>query len=101
MITPIQHRPPLQPETGAAAGLEATQTSGKADFGQILQRSIDGVGRLQNAADDAVRDLATGRSADIHNTMIAVEKAGIAFELVMQVRNKLVSAYETVMRMQV
>jgi flagellar hook-basal body complex protein FliE len=101
MITPIQHQLPLQPKAGSAAGPEETQTSGKVDFGEMLQRSINEVGRLQNTADMAVRDLATGQTADIHNTMIAVEKAGTAFELILQVRNKLVSAYETVMRMQV
>jgi flagellar hook-basal body complex protein FliE len=72
-----------------------------ADFGEMLKASLDEVGRLQAAADRAVDDLSLGRSGDIHTTMIAVEKAGIAFELAMQIRNKLLAAYESIMRTQV
>jgi flagellar hook-basal body complex protein FliE len=58
------------------------------------------VDKLKKEADKEVFDLATGKSQDIHNTMIAVEKAGVAFELMAQVRNKVLTAYEEVMRMQ-
>jgi flagellar hook-basal body complex protein FliE len=67
-------------------------------FTQLLDQSIGKVNRLQNEADTAINDLTTGNRSDIHQTMIAVEKASIAFELMMQIRNKLISAYETVMR---
>jgi flagellar hook-basal body complex protein FliE len=52
-------------------------------------------------ADQAVRDLATGKNQDIHNTMIAMKKAEISFELVMQIRNKLMSAYDEIRRMSI
>jgi flagellar hook-basal body complex protein FliE len=71
------------------------------DFGALLRASLDEVGRLQAAADRAVVAVSQGRGADLHATMIAVEKAGIALELAMQVRNKLLTAYETIMRTQV
>lgn len=70
-------------------------------FGTFLKGAIGEVNKLQHEANQAVEDLAAGRSADVHNTMIALEKAGVSFQLLMQIRNKVVSAYETVMRMQI
>jgi len=70
-------------------------------FGSMLKRHLAEVNHLQNSADDAARNLATGQDKDIHNTMVAVEKAGIAFQLTMQVRNKVIEAYQEIMRMAV
>ena len=53
------------------------------------------------AADDAAQRLVLGKNADIHSTMIALEKADISFQFLMQIRNKIITAYETVMRTQV
>jgi len=75
--------------------------TGGADFGDMLQTALDRVGALQTEADRAVEDLTLGRQTDIHSTMIAVEKAGIAMELALQIRNKLLNAYETLMRQQI
>jgi flagellar hook-basal body complex protein FliE len=68
-------------------------------FEQMLQQSLNNVNQLQIEADKAVAALATGQEQDLHNTMIAMEKADIAFRLLMQIRNKVMSAYETIMRM--
>ena len=70
-------------------------------FGQMLAGALDDVNRRHLEADRAVADLAAGRSQDVHNVMIATQKADIGFQLLMQVRNKVVSAYETIMRMQI
>lgn len=70
-------------------------------FGELLQSALNRVGTLHAEADQAVEDLTLGRATDIHSTMIAVEKAGIAMELALQVRNKLLNAYETLMRQQI
>ena len=75
--------------------------AGGAGFGDVLQSALDHVGTLQAEADRAVEDLTLGRQTDIHSTMIAVEKAGIAMELALQIRNKLLNAYETLMRQQI
>lgn len=72
-----------------------------ADFGQVLQQSIEQVNRLQVEADASINGLATGQQTDIHQTMIAVEKASVSFELLMQIRNKVISAYDNLMRTQV
>ena len=79
---------------------ESPQSTG-ANFGDVLQSSLERVNRLQSEADTAVEDLTLGRQTDIHSTMIAVEKAGIALELALQIRNKLLNAYETLMRQQI
>jgi flagellar hook-basal body complex protein FliE len=71
-----------------------------ASFSQFVKEAVSEVDKLKKEADKEVFDLATGKSQDIHNTMIAVEKAGVAFELMAQVRNKVLTAYEEVMRMQ-
>ena len=70
-------------------------------FGDLLTGAIGEVGKLHHEADQAVETLTAGRSADVHNTMIALQKADVSFQLLMQIRNKVVSAYETVMRMQI
>jgi len=68
-------------------------------FGQILKESVEEVNRLQGAANKAIEELATGETKNIHETMIALEKAGISFKLMLEVRNKILDAYREVMRM--
>ena len=67
----------------------------------MLTESIDKVNDLQKQADTAIDDLVIGNNKDIVQTMITMEKADISFRLMMQVRNKILQAYEEVMRMQV
>ena len=87
--------------TGAAVSPKSTSPLQPVSFEQMLKQSLNDVNQLQIDADKAVQALATGEEQDIHNTMIAMEKADIAFRLLMQVRNKVISAYETIMRMAV
>ena len=72
-----------------------------ASFAETLTESLDKVNDLQKEADVAIEDFATGKTRNIHETMIAVNKADLAFRLTMQVRNKIVEAYQEVMRTQV
>lgn len=69
-------------------------------FGEILKSSISEVNELQKEADQSVLDMVSGNQIDIHRTMIAMEKAGISFELMMQVRNKIITAYNEIKGMQ-
>ncbi len=88
----------------AASGASATQKlskPGKGNFLDVLKKSVEKVNTLQNQADTAINDLILGDNKDIVQTMIKVEKADISFRLMMQIRNKIVKAYEEVMRMQV
>ena len=90
---------PLLPEI--AAKQQTPQGSSEAPFSEFVKRSLADVNRQMLTADQAIDDLATGKNQDIHNTMIAVQKAEISFELVMQIRNKLVSAYDEIRRMSI
>ena len=70
-------------------------------FGEVLKDSLKQVNTLQHEADKAIRDLATGGPTTLHDTMLTIEKAELSFKLMMQVRNKIVEAYQEVLRMQV
>jgi flagellar hook-basal body complex protein FliE len=70
-------------------------------FGAVLAESLAQVNSLQQEADQAIRDLAAGGPISLHETMIALDKADLSFRLMMQVRNKIVEAYQEVLRMQV
>jgi flagellar hook-basal body complex protein FliE len=70
-------------------------------FGQMLKDSINEVSQLQQESSESVQNLVTGKQKDIHQTMIAMEKSSVAFDLLMQIRNKAITAYEKIMRMQV
>jgi len=70
-------------------------------FGQFLSDAITEVNQLQHNAAAANVNLATGKIQDISEVVIASEKATIALQLTMQVRNKVVESYQEVMRMQV
>ncbi|MDX1707751.1 MAG: flagellar hook-basal body complex protein FliE [Desulfobacterales bacterium] len=85
---------------GPESGGQAREKPNSASFGTMLARSLDEVNQLHAAGEDAVLKLAAGEHKDIHQTMIAMEKADVAFQLLMQVRNKIIAAYETIMRMQ-
>jgi flagellar hook-basal body complex protein FliE len=70
-------------------------------FGEMLKSHLAEVNHLQTSADVAARNLASGQDKDVHNTMIAMEKASVALQMTMQVRNKVLEAYQEIMRMQV
>lgn len=93
-----------QPGITAVSGVSSAQKlnkSGSNSFANVLKKSVEKVNDLQNQADAAIDDLALGNNKDVVQTMIMMEKADISFRLMMQVRNKIVQAYEEVMRMQV
>ncbi len=70
-------------------------------FGAILKDSIQQVSKMQMDAGKAVENLAQGKVESVHEAMIAMEKASISFNLMVEVKNRLLSAYEEMMRMQV
>ena len=90
---------PVQPAVGTATGPKPELPPNSDSFGRMLTDSLNQVNRLQVEADSSINDFATGKQTDIHRTMIAMEKASISFELLMQIRNKVISAYDRIMRM--
>ena len=91
----------FQSQTGLDFTGNQTPQPATASFGEMLQQSVNQVNRLQQEANASINDLAAGKQTDIHHTMIAVEKAEVSFELLMQIRNKVIAAYESIMRTQV
>jgi len=87
--------------TKPAQSNPADGADGGVSFADTLSESLQKVNDLQKQADTAIEDFAAGKTGNIHETMIAVGKADLAFRLTMQVRNKIVEAYQEVMRMQV
>jgi len=80
---------------------EATPGAGASDFAQILQGSIDKVNQTQQQANTMAEKLAGGdTNQNLHEVMIALQTASISFQEMVQVRNKLVTAYQDVMNMQ-
>jgi len=88
---------------GAMPG-EAAKAKGSAPekgFGEFLAESLQKVGELQQDADAAVAQIAQGGDLGIQEAMVAIEKADVSFKLMMEVRQKILDAYQEVMRMQV
>ena len=68
-------------------------------FDNILTKSLKEVNSAQNEANSAVESLVAGRTENIHETMIQMQKASISFQMMMEVRNKLVDAYNEIIKM--
>jgi len=69
-------------------------------FAEHLKGSVMSANALQKQSETAQLELATGRSGNIHETLIAMNKASVSFEMVKTVRNKVITAYQEIMRMQ-
>jgi flagellar hook-basal body complex protein FliE len=81
--------------------LKNTSASSGADFGQIFANAIDQLTQKEQAADQTAIQLASGKDVELHQVMLAMQEADLTFQLALQVRNKLVEAYQEIMRMQV
>ena len=82
-------------------GDPSSMVENKKSFSEILAESIGEVNNLQKEADKAIQRLITGESKNIHETVLAVEKADMAFRTMNQIRMKVIDAYREVMKMQV
>jgi flagellar hook-basal body complex protein FliE len=80
---------------------ELVKEQGGASFGETLRDAITTVNNAQKESDMAVQKLMTGESQDLHATLIAVQKADLSFQMMMQVRNKIIQAYQEIMRTQI
>jgi flagellar hook-basal body complex protein FliE len=84
--------PSLSPATSAQAG---------SGFDGFLGNMVSEVSAKQSAAADAVQGVMTGGNVPLHQAMIAVQEASLSFQLMVEVRNKLLESYQELMRMQV
>jgi flagellar hook-basal body complex protein FliE len=90
-ISSISGLGPLQP---------LAQAGKPGEFQSVLEGTIQKLESVNNDATDAVQKFLTGENEELHTTVLAAQKAEIAFDLGLQVRNKVVSAYQEIMRMQ-
>ncbi len=87
------------PDSSAFGG--ASEGEGASSgFSDILKNAVNSVDNVNDTAASQVSNLLQGGSGDVNSVMIAVEKADVSFQLMMQVRNKIVSAYQDIEKMQ-
>jgi len=79
---------------------KAGNSASSVPFKDMLTNMVDQVNSLQKEADASIEGLVTGKTNNVHDVVVKLEEAGIAFDLMMKVRDKLVDAYQQVMRMQ-
>lgn len=81
--------------------IKKTGDKSEKDFAEVLKDYIDDVNELQLNADKTIEKMVSGEIEDVHQAVLAVQEANVAFNLMMQIRNKLTEAYQEIMRMQV
>jgi len=95
-------RTPVPVSTAGANGAGAAgrdAAAGGSSFADLLKQAVGDVNQLQLQAEQAGMDLAAGRVTDLHQVMIITEKADLALQMAIQVRNKVIDAYQEIMRM--
>jgi len=87
---------PVAPE-----GAEAARAPEQVGFGGVLDKFVNEVNTKQMDSTQAVNDLLAGKDIPLHQVMITMQEAGVAFQLMVEVRNKLLEGYQELMRMQI
>ena len=90
----------VQPAAGKGPGPRAAEPEGPG-FRKVLEEQIARVNELQQDAKEAAEDVMTGRRDDVEGVILATQKADIAFQMLLQVRNKMMNAYEEVKQIRV
>lgn len=90
----------IKSNEGAVKPPSQGEKTSETDFKDVIGNFIKDVDKMQKVSDEAIKDYATGEITDIHEVMIAAEEANLSFQLMMEVRNKLVESYREIMRMQ-
>ncbi len=93
--------PKVEPEAADTKTMKLAGAATVSPFQNELQNLLSDVNRLQLEAGQKVEALAKGSPIDLHEVMLAQEEAGVAFKLVLEMRNKIISAYQEIMRMPV
>ncbi len=99
-VSPITSITELTPAASITKAGEATKGSG-VSFTETVKKAIASVNELQSDADEMARKLATGELEDVHQAVLAMNKAKLAFDFTLAVRTKVLEAYQEIMRMQV
>jgi flagellar hook-basal body complex protein FliE len=100
LINSLPASQPLSPTGSGAVGGAGNAPTGD-NFGSLVKDAVNSIDGTQKAAEGEIARAVTGESPDLHQTIIALQSADLKFQLGLQVRNKLIGAYEEIMRMQV
>jgi flagellar hook-basal body complex protein FliE len=98
LTSPLSSIPPLAPLPNLAQ--PGTTASSGAGFGSLLARAIGNVNQVQQNAQSSIDKFLSGQDEEVHKVALATQQAALSFDMFLQVRNKIVSAYQEVMRMQ-
>ena len=90
----------LAPQAAAGTGATGIQAT-NGDFAGWLQSNLTEVNQQLLEGDAKLQEFVTGETANLHEVMLSLEKSKISFELILAVRNKMLEAYQEVMRMQI
>ncbi len=85
----------------ATYGIGQSPTPVGKSFADQLQQAIGEVNNLQAGREELVEDMVSGQVSEVHDVMIAAKESQLAFELLLEIRNKLLESYQEIMRMQV
>jgi flagellar hook-basal body complex protein FliE len=97
-ISPVTSTPAI--EAPRLDSVASAQGNGS-EFRSLLSSAIQQVSVAQNNADTAVQGFLSGENDELHSTILATQRADLQFDMFLQVRNKVVSAYQEIMRMQI
>lgn len=98
MVKPISAVMPSLPKVPGSSKSE--ETSGTMNFGEILNNALNSVNQAQKSSEEMGNLLAAGKVDDLHSVMLESTKAELALQFTLQVRNKILDAYNEIMRMQ-
>lgn len=101
LISGSQGAMPIRPGGPDAGRANGANQAGGASFKDALMKQLDQVNRLQQDAETAIEDVVSGKRDDLDNVMIAKQKADIAFQMLLQVRNQMMDAYEEIKQIRV
>lgn len=89
-------------ELATGGGKSAAAIAPRTDFGQLLKSAVDQANTVQQTADQLSQEFVRGnQDVELHDVMISLQKANVSFQSMIQVRNRLVTAYQEIMNMQV
>jgi flagellar hook-basal body complex protein FliE len=86
---------------GVGTALRSTPAPAAGPFTKVIDHLLGQANQLQAQADQAVQELALGKTDDLHRVLLAVSQADLSFRLILEIRNRLTDAFQEVTRMQV
>lgn len=90
-----------KPLSGISSSSPIKGEDSKGEFSKLLKKSIDELNQAQETSDKALADMASGQIKDLHQAAIAIGKAETSMKLMLEVRNKAISAYKEILRTQI